>query len=100
MNQTARQAFERLLNVARNDTGQSKRVANFVLAWWNAGSCGGFDISDLFSVDEEIASDMAAIFAYVASLSSPEYPEDYRTEIEDIIRRWRPDIWSASQQPE
>lgn len=95
MNQNTREAFERLLKVARSDSGQSKRVANFILAWWNAASCGGFDITDVFSVDEELAADMAAIFAYVASRSSPEYPEDYRAEIEEIIRRWRPEVWSA-----
>lgn len=95
MNQSTREAFERLLKVARSDSGQSKRVANFILAWWNAGSCGGFDITDVFSVDEELAADMAAVFAYVASRSSPEYPEHYRAEIEEIIRRWRPEVWSA-----
>jgi hypothetical protein len=33
-------ALDRLVAIAQSDTGQSRRVANFLLAWWNAGSCG------------------------------------------------------------
>src|SRR5438046_5003885 len=54
--------IERLLDVAESDTGQSRRVANFLLAWWNAGECGGFDFTDLWNVDMEIAEDMVRIF--------------------------------------
>ncbi len=67
MDETTRAAFERLLSIARSDTGQSRRVADFILAWWNAVDLGGFDIADLFAVDEAIARDMATVFAYVAS---------------------------------
>jgi hypothetical protein len=34
-------ALERLIQVAQGDTGQSRIVANFLLAWWNAEECGG-----------------------------------------------------------
>jgi hypothetical protein len=37
-------ALDRLLAIAQADTGQSRRVANFLLAWWNAGECGGFHL--------------------------------------------------------
>ena len=33
-------ALERLIAHARQDSGQSRRVADFLLAWWNSGSCG------------------------------------------------------------
>ena len=33
-------ALERLIYVARADTGQSRRVASFLLAWWNAAEIG------------------------------------------------------------
>lgn len=33
MDETTRAAFERLLHIARGDTGQSRRVASFILAW-------------------------------------------------------------------
>ena len=35
-------ALNRLIAIAHNDTGQSRRVAGFLLAWWNADECGGF----------------------------------------------------------
>ncbi|WP_432612744.1 DUF7673 family protein [Mesorhizobium mediterraneum] len=47
MDETTRAAFERLLPQARSDTGQSRRVADFILAWWNADELGGFDIADV-----------------------------------------------------
>jgi hypothetical protein len=93
-----RLAFERLLNVAKSNTGQAKRAANFALDWWNADSCGGFDVVDVFNVGESIAADLATVFGYVASRTITEYPEEYRAEIEDIIRQWRPMVWEASQE--
>ncbi len=96
MDEKTRDAFERLLKVARSDTGQSRRVAAFVLAWWNATSLGGFDVADLFAVDAELAADMATVFSYVATRREAEYPEAYGNEIDAIIRQWRPDVWEKA----
>jgi hypothetical protein len=41
-----------LLNVAQGDTDQSRRVANFLLAWHNGEENGGWDPIDLWNVDE------------------------------------------------
>ena len=89
-------AFERLLRIARSDTGQSRRVANFILAWWNADSLGGFDLADIFAVDREIGRDMATIVSALAEFSEPRYPEGYRAEIEELLRLWRPEVWARS----
>lgn len=59
-------ALEKLPNIAHDDNGQGRRVANFLLAWWNAEALGGFDIADLFSVDREVSEDMATMFTYLA----------------------------------
>ena len=40
-------ALERLIKIAQGDTGQTHRVADFLLAWWNAGDCGSFDLTNL-----------------------------------------------------
>ncbi|WP_349236278.1 hypothetical protein [Bosea sp. AK1] len=72
-------------------------MANFVLAWWNAESLGGFDLADLFAVDSAIAADMALVFNHLARLSNAEYPNEYRREIEGIIAQWRPGIWARAQ---
>lgn len=96
MDQPTRAAFERLLDIARSDTGQSRKVAAFVLAWWNADSHGGFDIADLFAVDRTVAADMARVFSWLSGRADAEYPTDYRPEIEDVIRKWRPEAWARA----
>lgn len=92
----ARAAFERLLKIARSDTGQSRRCANFILAWWNASEQGGFDLADLFSVDDVIAADMATVVACLGK-GWCFYPEEYRADIEALIRHWRPENWKRYQ---
>lgn len=92
MEDRVRFALEKLLNVAHHDTGQSRRVANFLLAWWNAGVHGGFDLTDLADLDPEICEDMITVFTYIAREETLSYPDAYKPEIIQIIRRWRPDI--------
>lgn len=69
-------AVYRLLDVASSDTGQSRRVANFLLSWWNADRHGGFDLRDVWSVDQPIADDMVAVFALLARWSN-KYPDSF-----------------------
>ncbi len=85
-----REALERLIRVAQGDTGQSRRVADFLLAWWNAQECGGFDFTHLGSVDGAIARDMTEVFTLVASARN--YPDayGYGQALERIGRLWRP----------
>ena len=85
----ARAALERLLAVARGDTGQSRKVANFLLAWWNAGECGGFDLTDVWGVDAPIAADMVTVFALLSQCRS--YPDalGYGKRFEAIVHTWR-----------
>ncbi|MDK4717753.1 hypothetical protein PH552_00125 [Rhizobium sp. CNPSo 3968] len=90
MEDRVRFALEKLLNVAHEDTGQSRRVANFLLTWWNAEVHGGFDLTDLANVDRAIAEDMATVFTFLAREEDVVYPNDYRSEIEQIIAPWRP----------
>lgn len=83
-------ALRRLLAIARCDTGQSRRVADFLLAWWNAGVCGGFDLTNLWAVDTAISDDMATVFKLIARVH--EYPEKYREEFAGIVETWRPEL--------
>ena len=80
---------QRLLSVAQSDTGQSRRVASVLLAWWNAQACGGFDLADKWSVDDTIARDMVATVAFVAA--HREYPTAFRigSQLEALVTRWR-----------
>lgn len=59
-------ALERLLEVARADTHQARYVANFLLAWWNAGDLGGFDLTEAWGLDEALREDLVTLFGFVA----------------------------------
>lgn len=93
---TEMEALGRLLQVARRDTGQSRRVANFLLAWHNAEENGGWDPADLWSVDAEIADDMVAVIGLIRR-SGGQYPNDlgFEREILAVWRRWRAEIPST-----
>jgi len=90
-------ALKRLISIAQRDTGQSQRVANFLLAWWNATSCGGFDLSDFWSVDAEIADDMIVVIRLIRQTRA--YPDTLGTEIHGqfkaLVALWRSELCDA-----
>lgn len=90
-------ALERLLEVARADTHQARYAANFLLAWWNAGDLGGFDLTDAWGLDEALREDLVTLFGFIARTKV--YPSTYsfRTEFEDLVRRWRPEVLSPER---
>lgn len=85
-------ALNRLIAIAKSDTGQSRRVADFLLAWWNSASCGGFDLTNLWNVDLAIAVDIQTVVGFIARTHS--YPDSlgYKSEFEAIIAQWRPEL--------
>ena len=87
-----KESLERLIAIAQSDTGQARRVADFLLAWWNAGECGGFDLTNLWGLDRSIADDMVIVFGYVARTHS--YPDvlGYNDQFQSIVRTWRPEL--------
>lgn len=97
MSEPERAAIERLLKIARRDTGQSRRCADFLLAWYNAGSNGGWDPSDLWAVDRAIADDMMTVLGLIHRGPIGKYPNDwgFRKEIEAV---W--DLWRKLSEPE
>ena len=83
-------ALNRLIAIAQNDTGQSRRVAGFLLAWWNADDCGGFNLTDPWGVDTSITEDMVTVFGFIARVKS--YPDGlgYGEQFKSIVSGWRP----------
>src|SRR3546814_13074853 len=59
-------ALARLFALAQIDTGQARRAANFLLAWWNGDDWGHFPLADLFGVDDSVAADITAVFRFLA----------------------------------
>ncbi|HEY2361237.1 MAG TPA: hypothetical protein VGK36_08985 [Candidatus Angelobacter sp.] len=82
-------AVGRLIAIAMSNTGQSRRVANFLLAWWNATDNGGFDLTDMWAVDSSIAQDMVAVFSFVASYQVYADRLGYQEQMEAIWEQWR-----------
>lgn len=87
-----RAALERLIGHAKRDSGQSRRVADFLLAWWNAGKCGGFDLATAWGCDDEIVEDMITVFALACRSSA--YPDKfgYEEDFNVMVREWRPEL--------
>ena len=86
----ALEALGRLCTMARRDTGQSRRVADFLLAWHNAEENGKWDPADLWMVDEAIAHDMLMVVRLIRE-EHGKYPNDlgFEPEIEHIWQLWR-----------
>lgn len=89
MDTDGKMALERLLQIADGNSGQSRIVADFLLAWWNAEECGGFDLTTLWSVDTSIAADMVAVVGLIARVH--QYPDTlgYAPQFNQLFRAWR-----------
>jgi len=86
----ARAPTQRLLQVAAGDTSQSGTVGTSLLAWWNAKSCCGFDLTDLWTVDNAISKQMLATAAFIST--HWEYPAAYGVgpQFEQLVALRRP----------
>ena len=58
-----------MISIASRDTGRSRHVANFLLAWHNAEENGGSDPVDLWNVDADIAADMLTLLQFIRECS-------------------------------
>jgi hypothetical protein len=83
------QALERLLKIAIGNSGQARRVADFLLAWHNAEENGGWDPVDLWSVDATIVDDIVAVLHLIHSCHH--YPAELglSTQITVVWQLWR-----------
>ena len=95
MTNEQKNAIERLIELAKGDSGGSRRAADFLLAWWNATECGGFDLTDLWGVSPDVAADMVTVFTLVAS--THRYPDTlgYQEDFRRILAAWRPQLVST-----
>lgn len=86
------QALARLLQVAGSNTGQSATVANFLLSWWNAQSCGGWAPNDLWGLDRSLREDVLIVLGLIARRQI--YPDTLglAEEFAELVKRWRPHL--------
>ena len=90
-------AIGRLIELAKSDTHQASRVANFLLAWWNGPDWGHFPVADLFGLDCSIAADVTIVFAYLGQHGGAVYADawGYREDMADLVEQWRPEVGTA-----
>ena len=85
----AQKALERLIPTASRDTGQSRRVADFLLAWWNAPKNGGWDPVDLWNVDGAIADDILPVLHLIRECHCYADKLGFQKQMETIWENWR-----------
>ncbi len=75
---------QRLLTIAQSDTGQSRTVASFPLAWWNAQTYegGGRSPSPRLGGDSRVRGRILGI--------PPAY--GLGLQFETLVTRWRPGL--------
>src|SRR3546814_9625930 len=91
MSEPVIQALDRLFDLAASDTGQARRAANFLLAWWNAQDNGGFGLPYLFGVDHAVPADMAVVFIYLGGHHGAIFPVQlgYEDKILSLVHQLR-----------
>ncbi len=84
--------IRRLIAIAQSDTGQAARVADVLLAWWNAADCGGLDLTVLWTLDPVIRDDILLAIEFIAL--HPNYPDSYglADEFAALAALWRPNL--------
>ena len=83
-------ALGRLIRIAQADTGQSRMTAEFLLSWWNAANCGGFDLTTMWGVDTQIGSRHGDGLRPSGRLSALPGRSRLREEFRSIVHAWRP----------
>lgn len=96
MNTNQKLALERLIAIAKRDTGQCGRVANFLLSWWNADTCGGWQVTDVWSLDRSIYDDILVVIGLIRQ--EWKYPPGlgYNKDFQEILKQWRPQFFTES----
>jgi hypothetical protein len=86
----AQRTLERLFKIAsENDTGQARRVADFLLSGHKAAENGGWDPVALWNVDEAMAEDMVLVLRWIHVCHC--YPDQlgFGKHIKTVWQTWR-----------
>ena len=88
-------ALDRLILVALSGTGQSKYVADLLLAWWCASDNGGFDPMSFRRLDDSLVADCLRILVWIGRNNV--YPDavGYGDEFRMIWKMWRSNTSNA-----
>jgi len=86
----AQEPLKRLIKVAEGDSGQSVRIARFLLGLYN-GTAFPFDLTDLRGIDRSLNNDCFAVLAMDSKACEMEvhhYLEDGQARFEVLAERF------------
>jgi len=88
---TEKIALDRLIIEAKSKTREGGRVADFLLAWWNADTCGGFNPTKAWTFEDDVAEDIITIFSYIVR-NQRRFPDylGYEEQFVNLMQQWRP----------
>lgn len=82
-------ALDRLISVALSGTGQSKYVADLLLAWWCASDNGGFDPMSFRRLDDSLVADCLRILVWIGRNNCYPDEETYGDQFRAVWKMWR-----------
>ena len=82
-----KQTIDRLLPIARGDTGGSSRVAQFLLSLWN-GYRYRVDLQDLLYIDNDIFQDMIQVLNDLHQTNTQLDTYLVENDIKPVIESW------------
>jgi hypothetical protein len=90
-------ALRRLVAIAGTDTGQSRCVADVLLAWHNARAGGGVDPTQLWRVAPPIRDHMLAVLQLIAHGRDDPTAYGHGEAFTALVQRWRPGVDQAQR---
>jgi hypothetical protein len=85
-------ALERLTAYAAGTSDGSRAIADMLLAWWNADTCGRFDPRAVWHCDDDVVEDAIVVFGLIARCRwYPDQPPHDRN-FTALLSQWRPEL--------
>ena len=83
------QAIDLLLETATSHRPDARQAANFLLAWWHAHSCGGFDLQDLRQLGPRSGEQIVEILDLIWDVECGPEHLGRSQDFKDLIAKWR-----------
>lgn len=72
--------------------GQFSMRAHFLLAWWNSGRCGAFDLTSLWALDADIATNVTTVFGVIGRIHRHPDSQGYEPAFKVVVQASRPEL--------
>lgn len=87
LDDTTRRSLDHLLGMAKGNTPQAERAGRFLLAWYDADGCGGFDLTDLWEMDNATLRACTVVFLWVASHRATPADVGFTADLNAVLNR-------------